>query len=156
MKVSTKAIAIVVVTLSALVVGSCSKKKTYKTPSGDVTVTGNNEQATWKAEDGTTATVGQGVAIPDDFPKDVPMVEGANVMMATKSPKGHSVRMQTSKKAAELVPWFKKELEGDGWTEQTATTLPNGGMFTYIKGERKTHFTIAESGPMTTVSINAQ
>ena len=68
-------------TVVALVVCGCGKSSSYKTKDGEVKVDKKNGHVTFesKTKDGnvTISASKNGVALPDGFPKDVPIYKGA-------------------------------------------------------------------------------
>jgi len=142
---------------------------------GQVTVTGQEGSQTVKYEadddsfsvttaDGTfTTTGGKNAAVPDSFPKDVPIYPGAEIVSSTSMAQMGmaSVQWSTADDTAAVVAYYKRELAANGWTEVTA--MSQGGpkpmeMLSYSKGEAvATVMAMAEQGKtMVSVTVGKQ
>ncbi|MBU2613711.1 hypothetical protein KJ925_04660 [Patescibacteria group bacterium] len=90
---------------------------------GSVTVT--------DVESGMTASYGENVKLPDDFPSDVPMYPDATLTGVTFSRNdGVSgwVTMTSSDDVSKLVAWYADEAKGKGWESDASMTV-NGAEY---------------------------
>ena len=115
----------ILLTLVAVVAGGCGKKTTYSTKDGEVTVDKNGGQVTIESKDGkaTITANDKGVALPDKFPKDVPIYKGAVVKVSTTQGKAMMIQMEVSAPAADVLKFYQDQLKEQGWEiESTMNT----------------------------------
>jgi len=96
-------------------------KMTIKTDKGEFAMAGDDEK---------------GVNLPKDFPSDVYVYDGAKIMMAMSSPDGHNVSMTVKGDRAKVLDTYKQKMTANGWKQETAMDMPNGGMLIYTNGNR--------------------
>ncbi|MFH1078089.1 MAG: hypothetical protein V1745_02285 [Patescibacteria group bacterium] len=93
---------------------------------------------------GTTASFGEDVKLPDDFPSDMPMYPGAKLTGVTLSrTDGISgwVTMTTADEIKKVVDWFAEEMKGKGWTTESSMTV-NGSEYRSWKKDETTTLTV--------------
>jgi len=101
----------------------------------DVDVSG--EKITIKSNDGTSVvTSGKGAALPENFPKDVYVYEGATIIAAISVPDGFNLVMESSDSADKVLGTIKGKMTGFGWKEETMIKQGENSMVGYKKGER--------------------
>ena len=150
----------VVLTLTLLVAltGGCGKgEKTYKTSDGEVKVKQKSGEATYE---GTTkegkfkvALGEKGVALPDGFPKDVPIAKGATVKMAMAQGKQTMVHLSVPGSIADAAAYYKDELKNQGWEIETTMNMGEGSMLTAKKEKRQCVVVVAKEGDGTLVQL---
>ncbi len=93
--------------------------------------------------------------LPDDFPKDVFVIKGADVKMTMDMPQGKTVSFLTKEDMASVFEKYKKEMASNGWNQQMAMNLGDGASLVCEKGDRMANITIAkdEEGTMINVVI---
>ena len=92
---------------------------------------------TIKSKDGTsTVSTGKGAVVPENFPKDVYVYEGATILAAISVPDGFNVNMETSDSADKVLGTIKSKMTGFGWKEETTVNHGKNSMVGYKKGER--------------------
>jgi hypothetical protein len=112
---------------------------------------------TIKSKDGTSiVSTGKGAVVPENFPKDVYVYEGATILAAISVPDGFNVNMETSDSADKVMSTIKSKMTGFGWQEETSVNQGKNTMVGYKKGERtamvnvngdnKTHITLTATG----------
>jgi hypothetical protein len=138
-------ITIILALLAAIACG-CGKKSTYKTRDGEVTVNKNGSEVTIesKTKDGNVkmSSNAAGVALPDDFPKDVPIYKGAVPQMATTQGKMMMVHFNSSAPVADILKFYQEQLKEQGWEIQTTMNIGEGSMLSAKKGERECTATV--------------
>ncbi len=120
----------------------------------DIDDDGNVEVET---EDGSLS-VGTG-ELPDDWPEDIPVIEGATLEGAYSSSSNgesvHTASLTTDDSVADVLAFYKDELSG--WTvDQESTSEVNGsesGILTVSDGDRTAAITASETDGTTNVSI---
>lgn len=90
---------------------------------------------TVEGEDGSSASVGESVEVPEDFPKDVPVYDG-KLTGAFTSDDTFTLTLETPDSAADVVDFYAKELKDEGWTQESTMNTADGGMFSGKKGQR--------------------
>jgi hypothetical protein len=77
--------------------------------------TGN---VTYDGGAGEHGEVGTNVQLPANWPSDVPMYAGANIVSATTIAQGISVLFQSADAAATVSDWYQAQLTASGWTKK--------------------------------------
>lgn len=114
-----------------------------------------------KTNDGqTTVATGENVAIPADFPKDIPIYAGATTQMAVKDAvsNGHTVQLQTSADVDAVTEYYKKEAGSQGWSEDTVMTqgAPQPmTMMSFKKDNRFLSIIIAKQDDGTSITLTS-
>jgi hypothetical protein len=141
----------------------CGRSPTYKTKDGEVTVNQKNGQATIEGntKEGKfkVSSGEQGVALPDDFPKDVPIYKGATVKtaMQTKDMVMVHFRVPTAS-FAEVAKYYQDELKGQGWEIEATVNLGEASTVSAKKEKRQCSVTATkdDKGTMAQVVISKQ
>ena len=114
-------IVLVLIVLAVLIGGgwywwSNYRTETYTDDEGNtLTSKQKGDEVTVTDEAGNSLTVGESVAIPADFPKDVPRYKG-NVIAVTNQADAHLMTIETDDSINEVRTWYRTELEEAGWT----------------------------------------
>ena len=119
----------------------CGKKTTYTTKEGEVTVDKQGGQVTIesKTKDGkaTFTANDSGVALPDKFPKDVPLYKGAVVKLSSTQGKAMMVHMEVPASAADALKFYQDQLKEQGWEIETTMNMGEGSMLSAKKADRQ-------------------
>ena len=99
----------------------------------------NGDSVTIKGKDGTEATVSDNTKIPADFPAEVPLRDDGTVKAAitNQNPSGgtsYMLNIRFKVPQAELLAWYKSELEKGSWTITSTVATGDGGMVAAEKG----------------------
>ncbi len=116
----------------------------------------SGESVTIKSQDGTaTFSTGPSARLPEGFPKDVYVLDGAKVVTAMTVPEGFSVVLQAKDGADKVAASYKARMTGNGWTEESAFTTPQHTMAAYKKDDRSATVMImpAEGETQVTLSV---
>jgi len=131
----------------ALLYGCGKDEKTVNTPQGELRITQKDGTATMElAGKGVKATVTSGegaVALPADFPKDMPLIQGGVVRMAVEAGPNFSVHLVAPASVAEAGKFYEDGLKGQGWKIEAVMNLGESVMVAASKGARKCQVTIA-------------
>jgi hypothetical protein len=102
--------------------------------------------ATPKAEQVAAATTPSPAAeLPPDFPKEVPVFEGAKVSQVQDLPNNaHNVIFSTTGSVADVSRFYHDKLSHEGWQPTQQFERPNHAFMTYKKGKMMANITIAE------------
>ncbi len=119
----------------------CGQKATYQTKEGEVKIDQKAGQTTYEAttKDGKLkVSAGQaGVALPDGFPKDVPIYKGATVSMAMSQGKQMVVHLTVSASPADGIKYYQDELKANGWAIESTMNMGEMSMVNAKKEQRK-------------------
>ena len=154
-----KAPLLMTITLLATLVAGCGKdEQTYKTSDGQVTVKQEGQAVTYEAtgQDGTrikAAAGEQGVAVPVDFPKDIPIIEGAKPTVAMTQGAQMMVHLQVPVSPAEAVKFYTDALKREGWDIENTMTMNEMAMLAARKDTRECSVTVLKEGEAELVQL---
>jgi ABC-type Fe3+-hydroxamate transport system substrate-binding protein len=93
----------------------------------DVEIT--DEGVTVTDEEGNNVAIGENVAVPDNWPADVPLYDGGTLQMISVQADGSALAMwQVEGTPEEAVAAYTAALESAGYTQDTTANM--GGMIT--------------------------
>ena len=116
-------------------------------------VDSSGEKITIQTKDGTTVVSGgKDAKVPENFPKDIYVYEGATITGSVSVPNGFNLAMETGDSADKVLGTIKSKMTGLGWKEEMTMNQGKSSMVSYKKGERtamvninadrKTHITL--------------
>ena len=151
----------VVIGLTVLVAFSfgCDRsEKTYKTAEGEVKVKQKSGEVTYEAsgkdkEKLTVAAGNKGIALPADFPKDVPILNGGTVKVAMTQGKKMVVHLYVAAPVADAAKFYDDELKGRGWVIESTMNAGDVSMVSAKKGNRRCSVTAAKESDGTLVQL---
>ncbi|HEX5220216.1 MAG TPA: hypothetical protein VFZ59_11665, partial [Verrucomicrobiae bacterium] len=76
------------------------------------------------------------VAIPDTFPKDVPILKGAVPKMTMSQGKSEILHMELPQNVAEVNKEYQEKLKAEGWTIESSMNSGDGSMIQAKKGDK--------------------
>ena len=145
-------------TVVALVVCGCGKSSSYKTKDGEVTVDKKSGEVTFesKTKDGNVKISASetGVALPEGFPKDVPVYKDATVQMASTQGKTMMVHLSVSAPVAEALKYYQDQLKDQSWEINSTMNMGEGSMITAKKGDRQCSAVILKQDKGTMVQLS--
>ena len=121
----------------------CGRTTTVTSPEGEeatVSESGGEVQITVQGEDGGTvkfAANQAGVALPKDFPKDVPIYPEATVIANAAGQKMRNVTLQSADSAREVKAFYAERLPQNGWEIETSLDTAQGAMLTAKKQQQR-------------------
>lgn len=92
-----------------------------KVESDGVTVTG---------KDGQQVSIGGENKLPDGFPSEVPVYDGATITSSVSTEQGFLVGFTTTDAPREVLDWYKSELAAGGWEVKSNMESDSGGLLT--------------------------
>lgn len=120
-------------------------------------IEGNKDSFSMTTDEGSTKIAsGAAAKIPDDFPKDVPLYAGAELLaiMSNAQEKSVNVQAKSNDPMDKVVAFYKKEIEAQGWAAPTVSEIPGPVcVFNTSKGERQLMVMLATSDGKTQISI---
>ena len=147
----------IILALLVLVAFGCGKKSTYSTKDGEVTVDQKGGKVTIesRSKDGnaTFTANDSGVALPDKFPKDMPIYKGAVVKVASTQGKSMMVHMTVPASAADALKFYQDQLKDQGWEIQSTMNMGEGSMLSAKKAGRQCSALVLKQDKETVVQI---
>ena len=143
----------------ALLAFGCGKETTVSTPAGQATVTqkGNVTNIEMKSSKGEKVNVSasdKGVALPENFPNDIPVMPGAIVKMAIATGGNLSVHFSVKAAPADAMKFYEENLKAKGWKIDATMNMGDASMVSAVKEKRKCVLNIAkEDGGGTIVQV---
>lgn len=119
---------------------------------GEVNI--SDDKVSVKTKDGaTTVAYGKSVKVPDSFPKDVPVYDGAMVITAMTVPNGFNLQLQTKDGLEKVAEFYKTRMRSEGWTEEGTFASQEQTTLTYKKERRTAGIVVMASGKETQISV---
>ena len=128
--------------------GGGSAKVTQSGSSTTVEVSSQGEKLKVTASD-------KGVALPDKFPADVPIMPGATIKMAASSGEGLSVSFSVAASQADALKYYQDNLKAQGWEIEATMTMGDAAMLSAKKGKRECAVNVAKEGSGSMVQLMA-
>ncbi len=94
-----------------------------------ITITGKEGKATF--------TAGGGAEIPDGFPDDVYIYDGAKVNTSATVKGSYQVQLSSSDAVDKVLSVYKQKMEAAGWSEEAAMDMGEHKMLHYKKDGRE-------------------
>lgn len=119
----------------------------------DVKVDGDT--VTIQGPDGTTTFRSSGAGqMPGDFPKDVFVYPGADVVASMTYPGGVNLALESADPVQDVIAKSKSAMEGLGWAEKSHLGMDDVAMLSYTKDTRTVSLIIQQdSGSPTAINI---
>ena len=135
------ALGLLVPTLGLGSAGCGVDEETIETDAGDVSVSRDGEDVHVTARDGQVeGRFGQGAELPENFPDDVPIPDGAKIVgaMTSREPgsEGTMVSVQSDGSGDALLKAFRADLDANGWTVDQELNMMGQRMLQASKGRR--------------------
>jgi len=145
----------ILLTVLAAIGSGCGKKTTYSTKDGEVTVDKKGDQVTIESKDGkaTFTANDKGVALPDKFPKDVPIYKGAVVKVSTTQGKAIMVQMEAQASAADVLKFYQDQLKQQGWEIESTMNTGDTSMLSAKKAGRQCTAVVLKGDKATVVQL---
>ncbi|MDD4872424.1 MAG: hypothetical protein PHR77_17880 [Kiritimatiellae bacterium] len=101
----------------------------------DINISG--DKVTVNSTDGTATFAGGGSAkIPDNFPKDVYVYDGATVAAVVTVPEGCNMSLQTKDSSEKVIAAYKSKMGANGWKEEASYNTAQQVMISYKKDNK--------------------
>jgi hypothetical protein len=126
----------------ALLAGCGKKEQNVAVPGGNVTVkqqAGGTtmEMTSDKGDKVKISASDKGVALPANFPADVPIMPGATVKMAMTSGDALSVTFSVAASQADALKYYEDNLKAKGWEIAATMNMGDTAMLSAKKGKRE-------------------
>lgn len=156
-----KHLSFLLIAAATVVAAGCSKttKTTRRGPGGqEVTLEHKGSETSMEVKTGSGDTTklrasATGLALPADFPKDVPIYPKAVVKMDDTVGPLRMVGLYIADPVAEGVKFYSEEMKKQGWTIDVSMPMGEGHMLTLKKDNRSCQMMITKDGKETYVQI---
>ena len=149
------------IVLAALPALTGCRKREYVGPHGEtVQYDAKGKSITVTTTDGSVYVGGEGVRVPEDFPKDVPLYPGSKLASAVSAAQsgssGHMVTLQTSDPPEKVSSFYKSKFSA--WRVKMEMSSGGGKVLLLQSPDEKRSITVVAnaSGGQTTVTLTAQ
>lgn len=144
----------------ALLAGCGKKEQNVAVPGGKVTVTqqGGGTTMEMRSDKGDKVKVtasDKGVALPANFPADVPIMPGATVKMAMTSGEALSVTFSVAASQADALKYYEDNLKAKGWEIAATMNMGESAMLSAKKGKRECVMNASKDGSGSMVQLVA-
>ena len=140
---------IAITVVSCLALGGCKKAAEKMIESKmakdgvNAKVDSSNGKMTVQTQDGTTVIAsGKDTKVPENFPKDIYLYEGATIIGSVSVPNGFSLSMETGDSADKVLGTIKSKMTGLGWKQEMNMNQGKTSIVSYKKGEWTTMINI--------------
>ena len=111
-------------------------------------------KVTMETKDGTASfSSGAGVKVPDNFPKDVLVYDGAKVIACVNAPGGQNLVLESKDSVEKIIAAYKGKMTGAGWKEEMNMNQADTAMLIYKKDPRTASIVVAHSGDVTQIQL---
>ena len=133
----------------ALLALGCGREQTVSTPSGDARITNKGDVTTidMSTSKGEKMSIvagsdGKGVALPDKFPSDIPVMPGAIVKVAISTGDALSVHFSVKASQEAAAKFYEENLKAKGWEIEATMKMGASSMVSAKKGKRQCVLTV--------------
>ena len=125
-----------------------TEKVIEKSTGGQVDIDSGKDKVTFTdTKSGSSLTFGEGLKLPDDFPKDVPIYPGSRVkgiIDVKQEGQGLNVTLESSDAFAQVKDWYAAEFKKGGWPEEASYLTEGSIMRTYTKDKVSMNVVLSE------------
>jgi len=156
-----KKIGLAVLCILALLAFGCGREQTVSTPAGDVKMTKKGDATTFEMNTGKgekmNIVAGSGgdksIALPDQFPADVPVMPGAVVKLSVATGGNLSVHFSVKASQADAIKFYEENLKAKGWEIEATMNMGASSMVSAKKGKRQCVLTVVSEGGGSVVQV---
>jgi hypothetical protein len=144
--------------LLAIAGAACKRSTTYSTKDGSMTVEQKGKDVssmTFTGKDGQKVVMDVGGGkIPGDYPKDVPVYDGAKVILSQSASEknAHNLVLESNDPAEKIAGFYKTGLESNGWKIEGNMNMGEMSMFTAAKDKRQVVVQVVNAGDKRTIT----
>jgi len=109
-------------------------------------------------QNGNSISIGGDVALPANFPSDVPIYPGSKIKLATKSEKGdYAVTLTTSDSQEKVANYYKEQMAAKDWVLDNEEALGEigqmNGLGSFTKDSQKTNLAVLQNKEKSTTTV---
>jgi hypothetical protein len=150
-------------TILAVAATACNKSKTVETPDGKVKVTesggGNQIEVQTKEGKATIAASDSRVSIPDTFPKDVPLLDGAVPKLSMTQGNAQLLHLAIPRGVEAVAKEFSDKLKDQGWTIESTMNMGDTSIVSAKKDDRSCNVAVMKGdngGSLAQLTVTAK
>lgn len=117
----------------------------------EVDISDQGEEVTVKTEEGTLQ-IGQ-QQIPENFPKDIPVYKGAQIISSVSSLEGVALVLSSEDSLTQVTDFYKTQLTEENWSIDSETEIQNATIFEISKDNRTGAVIINQTDEGTQVTL---
>jgi hypothetical protein len=107
-----------------------------------------------EGEDGTTTFRAGGAGeMPKDFPADVYVLSGADVVSSLSTPGGMNLALQSARPKADVVAQYAAEMKAKGWATESTMDMGEMAMLSFSKDNRTASVIVQAEGETTSINL---
>ncbi len=132
--------------LSAVLMSSCGKSDKAASSQGEVKVVTTSQGIVATDGKGTkvTASGAGNAALPENFPKDVPMISGAKIAVAMVLTDAASVNLIAPSSPDDAAKFYAENLKAQGWKVESPANVAGRTMLSAKKDKRDCNVAVAK------------
>ena len=92
--------------------------------------------------------------MPKDFPADVYVLAGADVVSSISTPGGANLTLKSSSPKADVVAKYAAEMKAQGWTTETTMDMGETAMLSFAKDNRQASVIVQTEDGATSVNLS--
>jgi hypothetical protein len=155
-----KRVGTVLLLVVACSLAGCRKSVTYTDKEGTkhtVTQSGKGSQVTIEGKEGKVQVSGEGgLALPEGFPKDVPIYPGSTIAVSAAVQNGMHVSLKTADPSTKVAAFYKEKLKAEGWEIETTMNTEDSSMVVGKKDKRSVAVVAGRDSDGSTVNLTVQ
>jgi hypothetical protein len=114
----------------------------------------SDDKMTIQMKDGSSSfSTGRAAKIPDNFPKDIHVYDGATTLAVITMPSGFSLQLETKDDVAKVAETYKKTMAFDGWGSETTYASPQQTTLSYKKDKRSVNIMVMTADRKTLIAM---
>lgn len=121
----------------------CDRSRSLTNSEGNqatITQSGDSTEISIEKSDGSevqTSLGGDGIPLPKDLPKDLPILANASVVSTSVSPEGTAVVLETTTELEAVIEFYEGEIQAQDWQMTDTIRVPEGVVFIANKDEQR-------------------
>ncbi|MCE9612761.1 MAG: hypothetical protein K8T26_00705 [Lentisphaerae bacterium] len=96
---------------------------------------------------------GASAALPDDFPKDIPVYSGATLSQVISTGESIHLMLASTTPQADVTRFYRDTLMAAGWGKEMEMQNAGNDMFSFVKGPRKVAIMVTRANNETLISL---
>ena len=91
--------------------------------------------------------------MPKDFPADVYVLSGADVVSSISTPGGANLTLKSANSKADVVARYAAEMKAQGWTTETTMDMGETAMLSFAKDNRQASVIVQAEAGATAINL---
>ena len=91
--------------------------------------------------------------MPKDFPTDVYVLSGAEVVSSITTPGGANLSLKSSSLKADVVAQYAAEMKSQGWATESTMDMGETAMLSFAKGDRRASVIVQVEDGATSINL---